>query len=457
MTQNASDVEIANQGFAAFRQDLNDVLEDITTLHSGDSAPSTTYANQFWYETDTNKLYIRNEDNDAWIELLTLDQVNDTLSTLGADTLKADTIDETTSGSGVTVDGLLIKDKNIGTTSTPVENIETKAVNGGQIGGRRNIVVNGGMQCWQRSTSETGLGASSGYFTADRWQIDSNTAGRVTMAQETSDTPNGFGTALKISTTTADTSVAAGEYFVLQTKFEGQNLQNLAKGTSDAKEITVSFYVKGNAAATYMCELQDIDNAEVSSQQFSVTTSWTRVSVTFPADTSGAFDNDANNSLEIKLWLHAGSTFTSGTYSPDTWYSNGTFADRAAGISSIMDSTSRTLTITGVQMEAGSVASEFEHRSYGEELSLCQRYYYEVKNTGIPMFMRGDGVLYRDAYFHFPTTMRTSPTVTGTQSGGTGSLLTPYPSPRQFWGRVTTANDTTTVFIDDDVLFDAEL
>ena len=84
MTQNANDVEIANQGFAAFRQDLNDVLEDIATLHSGDDAPTTTYANQWWYETDTNKLYIRNEDNDAWIEILTIDQANDHLATIGA-------------------------------------------------------------------------------------------------------------------------------------------------------------------------------------------------------------------------------------------------------------------------------------------------------------------------------------------------------------------------------------
>ena len=84
MTQNASDVEIANQGFAAFRQDLNDVLEDITTLHSGTAAPSTTYANQWWYETDTDKLYIRNEDNDAWVEILTIDQANDHLASLGA-------------------------------------------------------------------------------------------------------------------------------------------------------------------------------------------------------------------------------------------------------------------------------------------------------------------------------------------------------------------------------------
>jgi len=99
MTQNASDVEIANQGFAAFRQDLNDVLEDITTLHSGDTAPTTTYANQFWYETDTDKLYIRNEDNDAWIELFTLDQVNDKIAalTVSAATIEGDlTVDTNT-------------------------------------------------------------------------------------------------------------------------------------------------------------------------------------------------------------------------------------------------------------------------------------------------------------------------------------------------------------------------
>ena len=84
MSQDASDVVIDNQGFAAFRQDLNNVLGDITTLHSGDTAPTTTYANQWWYETDADKLYIRNEDNDAWIEILTLDQANDHLATLGA-------------------------------------------------------------------------------------------------------------------------------------------------------------------------------------------------------------------------------------------------------------------------------------------------------------------------------------------------------------------------------------
>ena len=84
MTQNANDVEIANQGFAAFRQDLNDVLEDITTLHSGNTAPTTTYASMWWYEEDTDKLYIRNEDNDAWVEILTIDQANDHLASLGA-------------------------------------------------------------------------------------------------------------------------------------------------------------------------------------------------------------------------------------------------------------------------------------------------------------------------------------------------------------------------------------
>ena len=106
MTQNASDVEIANQGFAAFRQDLNDVLEDITTLHSGTAAPSTTYANQWWYETDTNKLYIRNEDNDAWIEILTLDQANDKIAAL---TVSAATVEnDLTVGNLVPANGVYL-------------------------------------------------------------------------------------------------------------------------------------------------------------------------------------------------------------------------------------------------------------------------------------------------------------------------------------------------------------
>ena len=231
------------------------------------------------------------------------------------------------------------------------------------------------MNVAQRGTSSTGLGASAGYFTLDRYRTTFNsTAGRLTMSQ-VADVHDGFANALKFSCTTADTSVAAGEYFMLQQKIEGQDLQQLKKGSSDAEEFTVSFYVKGNASATYVVEMFDLDNTRQISKTFSVTTNWTRVELTFPGDTTGAFDDDNAASLQLAIWLHAGSTYSSGTLNSSAFAAN-TNANRAVGISSIFDSTARTFFITGLQLEVGSVATDFEHRSYAQELALCQRYYY---------------------------------------------------------------------------------
>ena len=278
-----------------------------------------------------------------------------------------------------------------------------------QIGGRRNIVINGAMQVAQRGTSSTGLGASSGYFTLDRFQTTfGSTAGRLTMSQVAVTDLPGFANALKLDCTTADTSIAAGENFRLQTLLEGQDLQQLKKGTSSAEKFTVSFYVKGNASATYMLELFDGDNSRHNTQQFAVTSSWNRISLTFAGDTTGAFDDDNAVSLYLNFWLHAGSTYTGGTYTANTWASN-TNANRAVGISSFFDSTDRTLEITGLQMEVGSQATPFEHRSFGEEIVLCQRYYYKEAQTR-SLFIYQEGNVFHQNNHFFPTRMRTNPT-----------------------------------------------
>jgi hypothetical protein len=260
-----------------------------------------------------------------------------------------------------------------------------------QIGGRRNIVINGAMQVAQRSTSAvTGLGASADYFTVDRFKMHfANTAGRLTMSQEAITDLSGFSEAIKLDCTTADTDIAAGELASIQTRFEGSDLQQLKKGTSDAEKITVSFYVKGNASATYTCELYDNDNNRHNGQEFSVTTSWTRVVLTFAGDTTGTLDNDNANSFQINWNLHAGATYTGGTFSSNTW---NTTANQRIGDNqtSFFDSTARTFFITGVQMEVGSQATPFEHRSFGEELALCQRYYYQVTGTGRGRFAAGN-------------------------------------------------------------------
>tara|TARA_R100000388_G_C7229078_1_gene153531 strand:+ start:255 stop:1352 length:1098 start_codon:yes stop_codon:yes gene_type:complete len=283
----------------------------------------------------------------------------------------------------------------------------------GPIGGRRNVVTNGLMNVAQRATSATGLGASDGFFTVDRFKmLFNNTAGRLTMEQ-VADGPSGFANAIKLSCTTADTSIAADEFAVIEQRLEGQDLQRFMKGTSDAKEYALSFYVKGNASATYVIELYDNDNNRQVSKQFSVTTSWSRVELIFPADTTGAFDDDANTSLIIFFWLHAGSDRTSGTLS-ETWTSV-TNANRAVGINSFFSSTDNTFFVTGLQLEVGSVATEFEHRSFGEELALCQRYFirYPSLADGSVNLYYALGMIHSSttAFYHvnLPVPMRTQP------------------------------------------------
>ena len=278
----------------------------------------------------------------------------------------------------------------------------------------RNLVINGAMQVAQRGTSSTGLGASAGYFTLDRYRATfSSTAGRLTMSQ-VADVHDGFANAMKLECTTADTSIGSSEYFILQHKFEGQDLQQLKKGSSDAEEFTVSFYVKGNANATYVVEMYDLDNNRQVGKTFSVTTSWTRVVLTFPADTTGALDDDNAASLQLGIWLHAGSNYTSGTLAT-SWVSN-VSAQRAGGITSFFDSTDRTFFLTGLQMEVGSVATDFEHRSFGQELALCQRYYQTI-GVGFITACRGASSSQLLYSYTPPVNMRASPTISTTATG----------------------------------------
>ena len=303
-----------------------------------------------------------------------------------------------------------------------------------QPSGRKNIVTNGAMQVAQRSVSETGLGAASGYFTLDRWRLaSSNTAGRLTMTQ-TADGPSGFANCLKLDCTTADTSIAAAELLILNQRFEGQDLQQIKKGTSDAELITVSFYVKASAAFTFGVELIDDDNDRQITKLFATTTGWVRHELTFPADTTGAFNDDNALSLHINFWLHAGATYTGGTL--ETAFASKTNANRAAGIDSFYSSTDNNFFITGVQMEIGSQATNFEHRSFGEELALCQRYYQKwLSNTAADSVHSG-GCISDTAFigdYFLRTTMRTEPTLVSSGTfkvrlGGNDRALTSGPS-----------------------------
>ena len=248
----------------------------------------------------------------------------------------------------------------------------------------RNIAINGGMQVAQRSTSATGLGASAGYFTLDRFDMYfQNTAGRLTMSQTAVTDLPGFTQCLKLDCTTADTSNAAAENAVLQYQVEGQHLQHLKKGTSSAEKTTLSFYVKGDQAATYTCELADKDNTRQNTQTFSVTTSWNRVVLVFDGDTTGAYDNDNAKSLAIQIHLQAGSNSTSGTFTSNTWAANTDANTVKSDQTQFFDSTDRELFITGFQYEVGDAATDFEHLPQDVQLQRCQRYCRLLKMQGI--------------------------------------------------------------------------
>ena len=291
-------------------------------------------------------------------------------------------------------------------------------INAGGGGVNRNVIINGAMNVAQRGTSFTSVGASATQYTLDRfmWQTG-NSAGRLTATQDSS-APEGFANSLKFACTTADTSIAAGEYGIIQQPIEGQNLQHFAKGTSNAKPYAVSFYVKGNASATYVCELWDNDtsgNRQIS-KTFNVTTDWTRVELSFPADTTGALDDDNNSSFLFNIWLHGGSTYTGGTLNSSAWASL-TSANRAAGISSFFDSTDRTFFLTGVQLEVGQNPTEFEHEPFERTVDKCSRYATFIRHGGV-----GANAGYSNSYANYlpVAPMRANPTVT--RSNGSDPL-----------------------------------
>lgn len=300
--------------------------------------------------------------------------------------------------------------------------VDTSMVESSGAFGRRNILINGDFGIYQRAQQVATLGGSENYFTADRWILNGAlTSGRLTMTAGTEDAPaeSNVTTSLKLDCTTADTSLGAGEALTIQQRVEGYNLQHVKKGTSGAKQLTASFWVKGNASATYVLELYDADNSRVVSKSFSVTSSWSKVELTFPADTTGAFGNDANLSLYFQIFLSAGTTFTSGTLS-ETWTSI-TNANRAAGISNFVSSTSNELYITAVQLEVGDTATEFEILSRGEKEKLCHRYYQKyaygdvasgTSDAGIFQGSMWTTLLFYGMFYYPRGETRPAPTVT---------------------------------------------
>ena len=267
------------------------------------------------------------------------------------------------------------------TTANAIANSSVQNIKMSNIVQSKNIIINGDMSIAQRSTSVTGI-TGQGYNTVDRYATFLTTLGTWTQSQSTDvPTGQGFATSLKMDCTTADASPAAGDRLLIQQKIEGQNLQYIKKGTSDAESLTVSFWVKSNKTGTYIAELFDNDNTRQISKSYSISSAntWEKKTMTFAGDTSGTLGNDNGDSLILHLWLGAGTTYSSGTLST-TWTSN-TNANRAVGQVNLADSTSNEWYVTGVQLEAGTTASEFEFLPVDVNLRRCQRYFYRTVDT----------------------------------------------------------------------------
>jgi hypothetical protein len=278
----------------------------------------------------------------------------------------------------------------------------------------RNLIINGAMNVWQRGTSFTGVAA--GAYHTDRFQSynNSNASGESTISKST-DTPDGFGSSYKLQVTTADTSLHSTAEYNLYYKVEGQDLQGLKKGTSDAKSLTASFWVKSSVIGTFVVELMDNDNSNrhiSKSYTIDAANTWEYKTITFEGDTVGTLDNDNNNSFHIAWWLGGGAGRTGGTLQTSWGALNQ--ANRAVGQTNVHATVNNTWQITGLQLEVGSVATDFEHKTYAAELAACQRYFQKTEAHGRFRAAGGSHISTNTVSYH--TEMRAVPTAT--KSGG---------------------------------------
>ena len=311
-----------------------------------------------------------------------------------------------------------LKVNTIKSTSTAAGGISIAAdgsVSGALPSPNRNLLYNGAMQVAQRGTSTAGI-TSGGYYTADRFAHDLSSLGTWTQSIE-NDAPSGSGLrrSLKYLCTSADSSPSASDRLYLLQVLEGQDVQRIAKGTASAQQLTLSFWVKSNVTGAYRVEIFDADNTRQVSGAYAISASatWERKTITFPADTTGALDNDNSASLYVNFWLGAGSNYTSGTL--NTSWAASTDANRAVGQTNLAAATNNYWQITGVQLEVGPVATSFEFKSYGQELRECQRYYQRtVAGTGFGYCAYGNAIDSTTARVGlFPkVTMRAVPTST---------------------------------------------
>ena len=280
----------------------------------------------------------------------------------------------------------------------------------------RNIWINGAATVAQRGSEQTGITSITANPTGGPDRVFAVVAnhGTWTIKQGT-EGPPGFTNSVEMISTTGDGSVASNAAVRWWQKFEGYDVQRFMKGTSSAKKFALSFWVKSATTGDYAVELLDYHNSNkgiTRTYTVNAADTWEYKTIIFPADTSGTFNNDNTAALACEFWLVAGSNYTSGG-ADAAWhaYSDG---KRAGGHTANAGASNNDyVRITGVQLEAGDVATDFEHRSYGDELRRCMRYYWQsLNNTMLFQY----GASHKRIELYFPVPMRAKPSYDHTGS-----------------------------------------
>ena len=301
------------------------------------------------------------------------------------------------------------------------------------LAGRKNLIINGAMQVAQRGTSFTCT--NSTFITLDRYTVYEGAAGATTYTvTQDSDAPAGFSKSLKIVNSTA-VSLTSGQYGALRYAIEGYDNVSTAMGTSSAKDVTLSFWVKSSLTGTFGVTLRASGGSSanyVSSYTINSANTWEYKTVTYPATSLGTWNSTNGVGSDIVWSLGTGSTFSNTA----GYWNTGSNKFALTGETKINGTAGATWQITRVQLEVGSLATPFEHRSYGEELALCQRYYEKSYNVGTTPGTATTAGALASAYngvstsgfiglgASFKVSKRATPTMVLYDNGGTSGKLT---------------------------------
>tara|TARA_B100000214_G_scaffold193313_1_gene139898 strand:- start:350 stop:1366 length:1017 start_codon:yes stop_codon:yes gene_type:complete len=286
----------------------------------------------------------------------------------------------------------------------------------GQFGGR-NILINGQMTIAQRNTAAHNEG--SGYFCIDRWaQNKANTDQFTYSVEQVSDAPSGFSKSLKVTTSTAETAVAADEYARIYQAIEGNNLARVGFGTADAKQLTLSFWVKSSITGNFSASLYLNDTNKIDGRAYTINSAntWEYKTITYNALTSGGPTIDNTYGAIINFGLFSGSSHNTAT---TDWTAYGSGANLLGGQTANLGGTlNATWQITGCQLEIGSQSTPFEHEPVSVSLAKCQRYFYKDSSSSHGPFATQYVNTHRFMHRFHPVEMRATPTSTVTYGGG---------------------------------------